>query len=88
MSVTFYNILFSCRGSPRASAKCLIISISRFTSPPCTFDERRVKLLDDGQQPSPRERYNFGAAVSLLFRDGDDGLVRLSPPESGALGGV
>ena len=45
------------------------------------FERRCVRLLDDGQSPSPRERYNFGTGGDLLFtpRDGEavDPHVRL-----------
>ena len=31
------------------------------------FERRCVRLLDDGQSPAPRERYNFGTGGDLLF---------------------
>ena len=37
------------------------------------FERRCVRLLDDGQSPAPRERYNFGTGGDLLFTPSDGG---------------
>ena len=37
------------------------------------FERRCVRLLDDGQSPAPRERYNFGTGGDLLFTPADGG---------------